>query len=289
MAEIVLACCLSLPVGSGPVETRFAQVAPRSETPAAVTRLPGQQKAVVLITGLHLHLIRESETLHARFAPWQRPGSYLVSLLAEDADVFSFTYAQSVPITEIARLPDLAESVERLRQAGYSEIVLVGHSAGGLVVRQFVEEHPEAGVTKVVQVSAPNTDSGWAELVDAVRSLQKPFVDSLRKGARASWEEREGRKPLRPHVQFVCIVSAGLGRSDGVVSVASQWPKDLRDQGVPAVVFRGDHGSVVSSRPGACLIAETVRQDQPRWTTEQVETMRQRLHRWAAEGRQGPR
>src|SRR5262245_22331884 len=174
MSGLALACWFSLTLAAGPVETKFAQVAPPPETPAAVVRSPGQRRAVVLVTGLYLHLIRESEVLHARFFSWQRPGSHLVSLLAEDADVFSFSYAQSAPITEIARLPDFAESVERLRQAGYAEIVLVGHSAGGLVVRQFVEEHPEAGVTKVVQVSAPNTGSGWAELVDAVRSLQKP-------------------------------------------------------------------------------------------------------------------
>jgi pimeloyl-ACP methyl ester carboxylesterase len=162
------------------------------------------------------------------------------------------------------RHPEFVEAISRLKWADYSEIVLVGHSAGGLVVRQFVEENPDAGVTKVVQVAAPNTGSGWAELVDAVRPLQKPFVDSLRKGVRASWEEKHGRKPLPDHVQFVCIVGTGLGLGDGVVSAASQWPKDLQEQGVPAVVFRGDHGSVVFGRAGARLIAETVRQNFPR-------------------------
>ena len=285
MCGLALACWLSLTVASWPVETKFAQVAPPSDPPAAIVRSPGQQRAVVLVTGLFLHLIRESEVLHARYVSWQRPGSYLVSLLAEDADVFSFAYAQSVPITEIARLPDFVGSIERLRQAGYADIVLVGHSAGGLVVRQFVEEHPDAGVTKVVQVSAPNTGSGWAELVDAVRSIQKPFVDSLRKGVRASWDDREGRKPLPAYVQFVCIIGTGLGASDGVVSVASQWPKDLQEQGVPAIVFRGDHGSVVFGRTGARLIADTIRQDYPRWTPEQIETLRRRLNRWSAEDR----
>jgi hypothetical protein len=277
MVSLALLYCLSLVAGAGPVETKFVQVAPVVEVPGGIQRSLEQKRAVVLVTGLALHLIQESQVLHAHLVSWQRPGSYLVSLLAEDADVFSFAYAQSVPITEIARLPAVGEAIGRLRDAGYSEIVLVGHSAGGLVVRQFVEEYPDAGVTKVVQVSAPNTGSGWAELVDAVRTLQKPFIDSLRKCTRDSWLAQQGRQPLSDRLEFVCIVGTGFGVGDGVVSVASQWPLDLQEQGVPAVVLPAGHNSTIFCRPGDRVIARVVREVHPRWSTEEVETMRQCL------------
>jgi hypothetical protein len=288
MTAVALFSWLAL-AASGPVETKFAQVAPRPEVPGTITRSPDRHRAVILVTGLYLHLIRESAILHAHFVSWQKPGSYLVSLLAADADVFAFAFAQSVPVTEIARLPDFAAAVARLRAAGYAEIVLVSHSAGGLVVRQFVEENPEAGVTKVVQVSAPNTGSGWAELVDAVRTIQKPFIDSLRKCTRASWETQHGGKPLPEHVQFVCVVGTGFGVGDGVVSVASQWPADLQDQGVPAVVIPLGHGGVVFGRKGDRIIARVVREDQPRWSPEQVEVQRRLLRPWVDEPWRLPR
>src|SRR5262249_40933574 len=92
----------------GPIETRFAQVAPVPDGPCSpgvvVMRPPCHSRAVVLISGLSLHVIKSGAIHHAQFLSWQEPGSFLVSLLAADADVFSFAYAQSVPVTEIAEL-----------------------------------------------------------------------------------------------------------------------------------------------------------------------------------------
>ena len=47
----------------------------------------------------------------------------------------------------IAGSAALADNIRRVRQLGYKEIILLGHSAGGVIVRQFVEDHPDAGVT----------------------------------------------------------------------------------------------------------------------------------------------
>jgi hypothetical protein len=191
--------------------------------------------------------------------------------------VFSFAYAQTVPITTISRSPELEAGIDVLRRAGYREIVLVTHSAGGLVARQFIEEHPDCGVTKVVQVQAPNTGSEWAELKDGVRAVQRPFVDSLRCSARRAWHEQSW-KPLPAHVQFVCLVGNSFGFGDGTVSTASQWPEDLRRQGVPAVVVPLGHTVMIFGHLGPKIISRLVREDQPRWCPDQVEELRQRLH-----------
>jgi pimeloyl-ACP methyl ester carboxylesterase len=260
-----------------PIETCFAQVAPVLPSPRCVVRAPGHERAVVLISGLNLHLLFESEVRRARLRGWQQPDSHMVSLLAPKADVFSFSYAQSIPVTEIARLPPLHQAIDQLREAGYAEIILVGHSAGGIIARQFVEENPDAGVTKVVQVSTPNDGSWWAEFAPIVKPLQQPFVDSLRVCARANWKEREGFHPLPDRVQFVCIVGVEFGDSDGVVKVGSQWPADLQEQGVPAVTVWANHESAVSGKFGQRVIARMVLADQPRWCPEHVEAMRRCL------------
>src|SRR5207244_2414497 len=123
------------------------------------------------------------------------------------ADVFAFAYSQDVPLETVADGPGLRDGVRRLKALGYREIVLVGHSAGGLVARQFVEDYPGAGVTKVVQVCAPNGGSAWAKARMAVRKKQEAFLASLtRKDRRLSLHER-AEKRIPADVEFVCVVA----------------------------------------------------------------------------------
>ncbi len=95
-------------------------------------RSAGQPRAVVLIHGLYLHPFSSRNVPRATLVSWQRPDGPMVQALARDADVFAFAYGQSVAVDEVAALPGLADGVRRLRQNGYSDIVLVGFSAGGL-------------------------------------------------------------------------------------------------------------------------------------------------------------
>jgi pimeloyl-ACP methyl ester carboxylesterase len=179
-------------------------------------------------------------------------------------------------VDEIADLPELRAGVGRLRQMGYREVVLVGHSAGGLVARRLVEDYPDAGVTKVVQVCAPNGGSGWARL-QAVRRNQKPFVQSLTKEDRHRALRGRLDVGLPDGVEFVCLVGTMALTGDGVVSCRSQWTADLQEQGVPAVALAVDHLSVVRTALGAARVAELVRAPQPRWSQAQVAAARKAL------------
>jgi pimeloyl-ACP methyl ester carboxylesterase len=277
MAHLLPALFLFLVNVPEPVEAQFVQVAPVAVKPEQVLRSAGQRRAVVLIPGLHLHPFSDSSVPRASFASWQRPGSPLVQALSRDADVFAFTYGQSVAVTEIATLPALRGGLRRLREVGYTDIVLIGFSAGGLVARQLVEDEPVAGVTKVVQVCAPNGGSSWAELKVSVRVSQRPFLQSLTKEARLRWLEDRRDKTIPAGVQFACVIGTGLGSGDGLVSTRSAWPEDLQRQGVPAYTLRTQHLSAVRTEEGARLIADLVRQDQPRWDAAQVDALRKRL------------
>jgi pimeloyl-ACP methyl ester carboxylesterase len=260
-----------------PAETRFVQVAPPQAADSIIFHSVGQKRAVVLIQGLHLHLMRHQNAVRADLRSWQQPGSVLVKTLAHDADVFAFTYGQSMPVTDVADLPALGENIKRLRKAGYREIVLVGFSAGGLVARQFVEDNPEGGVNRVVQVCAPNAGSPMARLRVGVGAVQKPFVVSLTSQSRVQFMEDRRDRRIPPAVDFVCVVGNGLVYSDGLVSTRSQWPDDLQTQGVPAVPFSVEHWHALASEKSAKVIAELVREHQPRWTTGEVAAMRKRL------------
>jgi pimeloyl-ACP methyl ester carboxylesterase len=231
---------------------------------------------VVLIQGLLVRPFDKASVEKPTLREWQKPGSTLVKHLEPLGDVYAFTYAQSVEVDEIADQPSLRDGVRRLRELGYREVVLVGHSAGGLIARCLVEDYPNLGVTKVVQVCTPNAGSGWAKL-QAVPRTQKPFLQSLTKeGRRQSLRERADLT-IPDHVEFVCLVGTGMLKGDGVVSCRSQWTPDLQQQGIPAIPLSTDHLSVVRSAAGVEKIASLVATPQPRWSQAKVARVRQTL------------
>lgn len=252
------------------VQTRFVQVAPRFNPEGAWQRTPGRPLAVVLLHGFHVFPFHRDYASQATFHSWQKPGSKLVEGLAPSADVFAFAYSQNVSVEEIAAVPDLAAGIGWLRAFGYTQIVLIGHSAGGLIARQFVEDHPTAGVTKVIQVCAPNAGTNYAQLGPGVQKTQKPFVRSLTKEARARALKDRAGKHVPQRLQFICVVGNGVGLGDGVVANESQWPADLQRQGIPAVFLRTTHFTVVRSQAEIQRLAELVRTYVPRWTPGQV-------------------
>jgi pimeloyl-ACP methyl ester carboxylesterase len=270
--------CMLVVGGTAPVETRCVQVAPApAKAPEdAIMRSLGQSRAVVLIEGLRLHLLRQ-DAAKPDLRHWQQPGSVLVRALARDADVFAFTYGQRAPVTEIADVPALATTVRRLREAGYREIVLIGFSAGGIVARQFIEDYPSAGVARVIQVCAPNVGSPLANMHVGVAPVQKVFLQSLTSKARVAVLEDRRDKRIPADVEFLCVVGNGLIYSDGVVPTHSQWPDDLQAQGVPAVVIATEHWFAVRGERAAQQIARLAHEHQPRWDGVQSAAMRKRL------------
>lgn len=260
---------------NGPIETCLVQVHPRAKEPGLLVRSAERTRAVVLIAGLHLHLLEKHVAL-AHLRDWQEPGSLLVETLGKEADVFALGYSQNVSLPEIAELPILEHYLSRVHRLGYAEIVLVGHSAGGLIARQFVEDHPDAGVTKVIQVCPPNAGCSLAAIENVHRN-QKAFLGSLtREGRQQVLAKRRDRK-VPQHVEFICVVGCGAGSSDGVVACECQWPPDLREQCIPAIRLPTAHFLAMRTAASVRTIAELVRQPQSRWDPAKVAAMRKEL------------
>jgi hypothetical protein len=257
------------------VESRFLQVAPLP--PKAGQPAPARHaRAVVLIQGLTVSPVSTDRALRAELRTWQVPTSALVRCLAKEGDVFAFAYAQTVAVENIARATDLAGHVRGLRRLGYREIVLVGHSAGGLIVRHLVEDVPDLGVTKVIQVCAPNTGSSWAKL-PAARPRQVAFLTSLTRAARQRALKERVNMRIPADTQFAVIVGKTRLGGDGIVSTRSQWPEDLQKQGVPAHVLSANHRSALRGPQGIALLARVVREPQPRWPPAMVAVVRRQL------------
>lgn len=255
------------------LKTDFVQVSPSPSDKAKIERWDGQTRAIVLLAGIKPHPFSAEKVERPEFHAWQESGADLVKILKKEGDVFAFAYSQNVALDDIAASADLRAAFKRLKDAGYAELVLVGHSAGGLIARQFVEDNADHGVAKIVQVCTPNRGSTWGKSTFAVRENQEAFLKSLSKEARAKRTD----KKIPTAVDFACIVGDVTGIGDVVVSDEGQWPEDLRKQGIPAVQVRTDHYSAMRDKDVANKIAELVREKQGRWDEKKIDAARKEI------------
>jgi pimeloyl-ACP methyl ester carboxylesterase len=255
------------------VQTQFQQIHPAQVAPGPIQppemdfrRTPGRARAVVLLHGFHVNF-SDYKIRRPQVEQWQQAGSWLVDTLGQSADVYAFRYGQNVAVEQVAHVPALRAGVARLKKLGYREVVLMGHSAGGLVARHFVEDFPDAGVTRVVQVCAPNGGSKWACFAPLAHDTQRAFVTSLSEDARQ--KAAQAGKKIPPSVQFICVV----GSDDWVVSTRNQWTADLREQGITAVVLPVAHETAMYGEANAKRLAELVGSDLTRWNGTEVATL----------------
>ncbi len=249
--------------------------------PPAVAEFNGQpielkktkDRAALLVHGLVLRVIQPSKAGHPELHEWQLAKSPMAQALAADFDVFSFSYAQTTSCDLVASSPGMRDQVEKLRKAGYKEIVLIGHSAGGLIVRQFVERFPKSGVTKVLEICAPNTGTELATIGIGLPKPQVPFIKSLAPGLR----QVAATEPVAidESIEFCAVVCKVPGLAhDTLVNIESQWPRELQKQGIPAVLIGINHFDAMKSPFSVAAIHELARERLVRWTPEQVEKAR---------------
>ena len=260
---------------SAELPTRFWQISPEPFAASQPFRKT-HQRAVVLIHGLMVYPLSPSLVRQPNPHPWQHPDGALARALSGDFDVYGFSYAQIRPVSDIASSAGLSRGVARLKAMGYREIVLIGHSAGGLVAREFVEKFPDSGVTKVLTVAAPHAGSTLAIWSLGVPTAQWPFLRSLTPAAREKPADKI--EPLQQTIEFCCVVCKLSGFSgDSVVSASSQWPEELQAQGIPAVVVPAGHKEAVRSETAVSVITQLARRPILRWRPEQVQQVRQQL------------
>jgi pimeloyl-ACP methyl ester carboxylesterase len=275
MPALMAPLLLLLPLFPARVQAGLVQVSPLP-LPAPAPKPTRRKRAVVLIHGLRVYPLSKTKVDRAALRGWQQPSSLLVRRLGADSDVFAFIYSQTVAVEAVAEEADLAAAIARLRRLGYCEIVLLGYSAGALIARHFVEDHPDAGVTKVIQVCAPNAGSNWA-ILQAVRSNQIEYLRSLTRSSRRRILAERADKCIPAQVEFVCIVGTSHLGGDTVVALRCQWSEDLQRQGVPAYPIRMTHWEAMRTAPPVELMARLVRERQPRLSPAEVAALRKKL------------
>lgn len=235
-----------------------------------------KKRAVLLVPGLKLHPLNTMLSTEPEVHDWQRASSLLVKELATDFDVHAFGYAQTLPLDAVTISNGMRSKIAFLRESGYREIVLIGHSAGGVISKQFVETFPQAGVTKVIQVASPNAGSTLANIGFGLPKPQIPFIKSMTPEQRTRILARS--KTLPEKLEFAAVVcKAGRLSGDTVVSLESQWPIELQQQGVPAALVLSNHYSVMKDPESVRTIVDLAKNKLVRWDEPDVQKTRKLL------------
>ncbi|QEG29753.1 Alpha/beta hydrolase family protein [Gemmata obscuriglobus] len=277
MAPTILFLALATAAPATELQTELWQVTPGAAAKrwAAPAQPVTNTRAVVLIPGLHFHPLRPVKAVKPELRHWQHPKSELVKALSKDFDVFAFAYSQTVSLDDVAQSPGLRTFVAELRKAGYTEIVLVGHSAGGIIGRQFADQNPDAGVTKVIAVASPFAGAELATLNVGYPKAQAPFVKSLTPEARKA---AVGANTFNKEIEFACVVcKVKRLESDGVVNLRSQWPEELQKLGVPAVLATVSHTEAMDEAESTKTIHALATGKLARWSDEEVTNARKVL------------
>lgn len=125
---------------------------------------------------------------------------------------------------------------------GPAPVILAGHSAGGLVARLYMVNHPQAGVDALITIASPNLGTDRAELGALVGQTPLAWVAPLLGGAtlnrsqalyRDLAREQSGnllfwlnRQP-HPAARYISVVRSAEGALSFGDLVVPAWSQDL--------------------------------------------------------------
>ncbi len=113
-------------------------------------------------------------------------------------------------------VPALHARIEEIcRQTGREQLIIVGHSMGGLVARAYLRDHGAGRVARVITLGTPHRGTGLARFGAGHNSRQMRWTGKATDGRCSAWLarlERHEDRALRP--LFVSIYS----HQDNIVS-----------------------------------------------------------------------
>ncbi len=153
-------------------------------------------------------------------------------------DVYMFTYRTAVYPNRFPPLEVVEEQFTRYL-APYTQVDVVAHSMGGLLVRHYLSDHNDSPIRRVVFLATPHFGSNAARLLMGLGSALAEGniqANEIQPGSDFLWQLNESLGSELKHVQVlnVYIRSDTLIRSDLVVSAASSylpWASNITVEG----------------------------------------------------------
>jgi triacylglycerol lipase len=154
-----------------------------------------------------------------------------------DFNTINLAYPSTTKSIETSAETHLARAVESCEANGAGKIHFVGHSLGGLIVRQYLQRHSVPAGSRLVMLSPPNQGSELVDLllqVPLYRWITGPAGQEIGRGQESVVHRL---RPVEVEVGVIAgnrsinlLVSAFMdGPDDGMVSVKSTMLPEMRD------------------------------------------------------------
>jgi hypothetical protein len=244
-----LSPCVELP-------TLFWGIEPTVVVVDADTKLKAKQpRAVVLVHGLLPRVFHPDRAEKPEAHDWQVKDGRLVKALADEADVYGFSYAQTHGVDEVAYSRGLRDGIAAIRAAGYKEVVLVGHSCG---VGKTARVHPAEDAGDVHPVAPARHPRGVPE--GPRRAPAEGGGVRVRAVPGGPRRPRHGGQPAEP-VAGGPAEAGGAGGGGGVQPLRGDDQRGVHEGGGDA---GGREGGAVGRREIGPGPAGAVRREQER-------------------------
>ena len=114
-----------------------------------------------------------------------------------------YTVDCTPPFTRIASYaPQIAQAVDEiLKDTGAEQLVIVGHSMGGLVARTYLDQFGSARIAHVITLGAPHLGT-WITRLGFSPNVRDMAQDSL---WLAELRAREAGRSAQPYKDFTCV------------------------------------------------------------------------------------
>jgi pimeloyl-ACP methyl ester carboxylesterase len=165
------------------------------------------------------------------------------------------------PSLRLPLMQNAARLVERIGQQGDTTVHLVGHSLGGLVILQALQDHPDLVRGRIVLLGSPVNGSVIARRLHAHR-ISRWLIGRSGEGALLGggprWNGKQALGTIAGTRPFgVGLLLGGLGEaSDGTVALSETQLAGSHQ----ATIFHSTHFGLLFSRPVARAVCGFLRE-----------------------------
>jgi len=174
-------------------------------------------------------------------------------------DIYFFTYRTGYFANRYPPLEIMEEELDRF-MSRYSDVDVVAHSMGGLLLRQYLSHHPDHPVHRVVFLSTPHFGTNAAKVLMSIASISADGniqAQEIQPGSDFLWQLNDQQGAELDGVQTLNVYVGESGWLDGDIVVE---PSSAYLPWAHNVKVQGDHHTLAHRLPSFQFIIDFLKE-----------------------------